>query len=93
MAYWMHANKTVTGELSKLPADASPPTGVRFGLIGRPTGINELVEDIRLAGSGTGYMAAVDDIMDALQADDIDEQTQKDVLAIAFQIKDGIIRV
>lgn len=38
-------------------------------------------------------MAAVDDIMDALQAHDIDEQTQKDVLAIAFQIKDGIIHL
>lgn len=43
--------------------------------------------------SAAEYMAAVDDIMDALQAHDIDEQTKKDVLAIAFQIKDGIIRV
>lgn len=43
--------------------------------------------------SAAEYMSAVDDIMDALQTHDIDEQTQKDVLAIAFQLKDDIMCV
>ncbi len=33
------------------------------------------------------YMAAVDDILDVLKARRIDEQTQKDVLAIAYSLK------
>jgi hemoglobin len=39
------------------------------------------------------YMAAVDDILAALRKHAIDEQTQKDVLAIAWSLKGDIIRV
>lgn len=37
------------------------------------------------------YLAVVDDIMDALQEHKIDEQTQKDVLAIAYALKGEIM--
>lgn len=37
------------------------------------------------------YMAAIDDILDALKAHDVDEQTQKDVLAIAYSLKGEIL--
>jgi hemoglobin len=39
------------------------------------------------------YMAALDDILAALRKHAIDEQTQKDVLAIAFSLKDEILHV
>jgi hemoglobin len=39
------------------------------------------------------YMAAVDDILSALRKNDVDEETQKDVLAIAWSLKGDIIRV
>jgi hemoglobin len=39
------------------------------------------------------YMAALDDILTALRKHDIDEQSQKDVLAIAYSLKGDIIRV
>lgn len=39
------------------------------------------------------YLAAMDDIMAALQAQGVDEQTQKDVLAIAFALKGDIMHV
>lgn len=39
------------------------------------------------------YMAATDDIMDQLERHGIDEETRKDVLAIAFALKDEIIAV
>ena len=39
------------------------------------------------------YMAAMDDIMGALVHADIDEQTRKDVLAIAWSLKGDIINV
>ena len=39
------------------------------------------------------YMAAIDDIMAALQKHGIDEQSQKDVLAIAFALKGQIINL
>lgn len=39
------------------------------------------------------YMAALDDILAALRKNNIDEQTQKDVLAIAYSLKGDIIRV
>lgn len=39
------------------------------------------------------YMAALDDILAALRRNNIDEQTQKDVLAIAYSLKGDIIRV
>jgi hemoglobin len=39
------------------------------------------------------YMAAIDDIMSVLRKHGKDEQTQKDVLAIAFSLKDGIMRL
>jgi hemoglobin len=39
------------------------------------------------------YMAALDDILAALRRNAIDEQTQKDVLAIAYSLKGDIIRV
>lgn len=37
------------------------------------------------------YLAAVDDIMAALQDEKIDEQTRKDVLAIAYSLKGEIL--
>lgn len=37
------------------------------------------------------YMAATDDILAALRKHRIDEQTQKDVLAIAYSLKDEIL--
>lgn len=39
------------------------------------------------------YMAATDDIMSALRQHGIDEQTQKDVLAIAYSLKGEILHV
>jgi hemoglobin len=39
------------------------------------------------------YMAALDDILQAMRQNVIDEQTQKDVLAIAYSLKGDIIRV
>jgi len=39
------------------------------------------------------YMAAIDDILAALRKHNIDEQSQKDVLAIAYSLKGDIIRV
>lgn len=39
------------------------------------------------------YMAALDDILDVLRRHGIDEQTQKDVLAIAYSLKDEIMHV
>jgi len=39
------------------------------------------------------YMAALDDIMAALRKHEIDEATQKDVLAIAYSLKGEILHV
>jgi len=39
------------------------------------------------------YMAATDDILAALRKHKIDEQAQKDVLAIAYSLKDEILHV
>ena len=39
------------------------------------------------------YMAATDDILAALRKHNIDEQTQKDVLAIAYSLKGDILRL
>jgi hemoglobin len=39
------------------------------------------------------YMAALDDILAALDARDVDEQTRKDVLAIAWSLKREIVHV
>jgi hemoglobin len=39
------------------------------------------------------YMAATDDILTALRKHRIDEQTQKDVLAIAYSLKGDILHV
>lgn len=43
--------------------------------------------------SGAEYMAALDDILAALRKHGIDDQTQKDVLAIAYSLKDDILHV
>lgn len=43
--------------------------------------------------SATEYMAAIDDILTVLGKHAIDEQTMKDVLAIAYSLKDQIIHV
>lgn len=43
--------------------------------------------------SGEEYLAAIDDIMQVLRKRQIDEQTQKDVLAIAYSLKDEIVRL
>lgn len=39
------------------------------------------------------YVAAIDDILTALQKNGIDEQTQKDVLAIAYSLKGQILHL
>lgn len=39
------------------------------------------------------YMAATDDILAALRKNRIDEQTQKDILAIAYSLKGEILHV
>lgn len=41
--------------------------------------------------SAAEYMAAMDDIMNTLDAHDIDEQSRKDVLFIAWSLKDEIM--
>lgn len=43
--------------------------------------------------SAVEYLAAVDDILAALRKHGIDEQTQKDVLAIAYSLKGEILHV
>jgi hemoglobin len=43
--------------------------------------------------SAEEYMAAIDDILGALDKHKIDEQTRKDVLAIAYSLKDQIIHL
>ena len=43
--------------------------------------------------SAAEYMAATDDILLVLRKHDIDEQTQKDVLWIAYSLKAGIVNV
>jgi hemoglobin len=54
--------------------------------------------DMRAAHRGMNiseaeYMAAVDDILAALAKNEIDEQTQKDVLAIAYSLKGDIMHL
>lgn len=39
------------------------------------------------------YMAAIDDILAVLKKHAIDEQTEKDVLAIAYSLKSEILHV
>jgi hemoglobin len=39
------------------------------------------------------YMAAIDDILAVLRKHSIDEQTQKDVLAISYSLKQDILHV
>lgn len=41
--------------------------------------------------SAAEYLATIDDIMQVLEKHDIDEQTRKDVLAIAYSLKDEIM--
>lgn len=43
--------------------------------------------------SAAEYMAAIDDIMSVLRKHEIDEQTQKDVLGIAYSLKAEITHV
>ena len=43
--------------------------------------------------SAAEYMAAVDDILTVLRRHSIDEQTQKDVLAIAYSLKNDIMHL
>jgi hemoglobin len=43
--------------------------------------------------SAAEYMAALDDIVAALSAVNVDDQTQKDVLAIAWSLKGDIMHV
>lgn len=55
-------------------------------------------KDMRTAHAGMNiseqeYLAVMDDIMGALQKHKIDENTQKDVLAILYSLKGEIIRV
>lgn len=39
------------------------------------------------------YMAAMDDILTAMRNNKIDEQTQKDVLSIAYSLKNDVLHV
>lgn len=43
--------------------------------------------------SAAEYMAAVDDIMGALDKNNIDEESRKEILAIAYSLKDEIMRL
>lgn len=43
--------------------------------------------------SAAEYMAAMDDIMNTLEAHDIDEQSRKDVLFIAYSLKNEIMQL
>lgn len=43
--------------------------------------------------SAEEYMAAIDDILAVLRSHSIDDQTQNDVLAIAYSLKTEILRV
>ncbi len=43
--------------------------------------------------SAAEYLAVVDDIMGALRKHAIDDETQKDVLAIAYSLKDEIVHL
>lgn len=43
--------------------------------------------------SPTEYLAAIDDIMLVLERHSMDEQTRKDVLAIAYSLKDEIVHM
>lgn len=43
--------------------------------------------------SAQEYMAAIDDILSTMSKHKIDEQTRKDVLAIAYSLKDEIVHV
>ena len=43
--------------------------------------------------SAAEYMAALDDILSTLDKHEIDEQTRKDVLAIAYSLKGEILNV
>ncbi len=43
--------------------------------------------------SAEEYVAAIDDILHVLRKHAIDEQTQKDVLAIAYSLKGDIVRL
>ena len=43
--------------------------------------------------SAEEYMSVIDDILSALDKHKIDEQTRKDVLAIAYSLKDQMIRI
>ena len=43
--------------------------------------------------SAEEYMAVIDDILSALDKNKIDEQSRKDVLAIAYSLKDQIMHV
>ena len=38
------------------------------------------------------YMAVIDDILSAMDKNEMDEQTRKDVLAISYSLKDQMIR-
>lgn len=43
--------------------------------------------------SATEYMAAIDDILEVLKKHEIDDTTQKDILAIAYSLKGEIIHL
>ncbi len=43
--------------------------------------------------SGEEFLAALDDIVDAMQECDLDESTQKDILHIAYSLKPEIVRL
>jgi hemoglobin len=54
------------------------------GMVGAHRGMNIGAEE---------YMAAMDDILGVLAKHGVDEQTRKDVLAIAYSLKGEILRV
>lgn len=51
------------------------------------------VASVAMNVSEAEYMAAIDDILAVLKKHAIDEQTEKDVLAIAYSLKSEILHV
>ena len=61
-----------------------PPTYTGKGMLAAHKGMNVSEQE---------FLAVVDDILGALKKNRIDEDSQKDVLAVLYSLKDQIIRV
>ena len=67
--------------------------GMGSGGLEKYSGRNMLDTHRGMNISAQEYMAAMDDILSTLERHKIDEQTRKDVLAIAYSLKGEIIHV